>query len=521
MYELRGKYEQLRDYQLECVTSVFDTFNSGASSSLCVLPMSAGKTVIVGAIFKRFLDKNPTKRAVMLSHLDILTKQNSESLDDFWGLNTGILQAQSIPTVNKNCIVSTMQSFSNESKVRWWGGLDSIGLCCIDEAHLYGSKSYDDIVAMLPPDCILLGVTATPFRDNKDMSSLFETTSYTISMQELIDRKQLVPPILHHMQVDDYDDKKAIHMQILSVYLSKHKGEKSIVFVKTIKECNELEQLFRIAKVNAKAITSKLIGKQRDECIKGFKSNSEGSADVLITVNVLTAGFSSNNVRSIFLPYKIGSVSAYLQRIGRGMRLDDGKDHVDIYAGGEHPTLSQERYDRMQRAMLTAGSREREEEFEEPELPEGTQDNDSIRYDADTVATMNQLKTAGFEALATQIVSDEFPQELLGILVETKKCQHKIRSGETPYTSEANFLERNGVQADGMNRLDATYAISALLELKGIPREALYVQGGKLDGKPYSLVTGMQKKYIAPQHRNSFYDGDRANKALYSNLDMM
>ena len=265
MYKLGEEYERLRDYQLECVTNVFDTFNDGIGSTITVLPMSAGKTVIVGAIVHRYLDRHPLKKAVMLSHLDILTKQNEESLREFWGLQTGIFQGQVMPMNNKNCIISTVQSFSIEEKTTAWGKLDDIGLVVVDECHLYGSESYDRIVAKLPDDCVILGVTATPFRDNKDMTNMFESISYTISMQELIDRGMLVPPILHNFPVIDKTDTFDIHKKIVSIYFNRHKDEKSIVFLKTINECVELENLFKSVGIKAKAVTSKFTGQQRYE----------------------------------------------------------------------------------------------------------------------------------------------------------------------------------------------------------------------------------------------------------------
>jgi len=520
-YKLGKEYERLRDYQLDCVTDVFDTFNSGTGSTICVLPMSAGKTVIVGAIMHNYLKNMPMKRAIMLSHLDVLTRQNEESLREFWDLDTGILQAQNMPKNNSNCIVSTMQSFSIKDKVERWGKLDSIGLCVIDECHLHGSRSYDDIVAMLPDDCLLLGVTATPFRDNRDMSNMFDTVSYTISMQELIDRGQLVPPKLNYIAIPDADDVENIHKTILSIYTSKHKGEKTIVFLKGIKECEQLEKLARAVGISAKAITSKVTGDIRDNHIQAFKSNADGSADMLITVNVLTAGFSSNNVRSIFMPYKISSVAAYLQRIGRGMRLDGpDKKYVDVYVGGESPVLVQEFYEKVQRQALTAGRAEREEEFDLDLLPP-VLDDTSITYDAETAKLHKELKSSGFQALAEMITTVDFPPALLEALVTVKKCTHKKLTASLPSTIEANFLERNGIKADNMNALESRYASSALLETKGVHKDRLYVSEGKLAGKPYIAVTNMQKKFIPNAERGRFYQGLSANKALYSALDLM
>lgn len=519
MYKLGEEYNKLRDYQMDCVTNVFDAFNGGSSSAAAILPMSAGKTVIVGAIVHNYLKNSPMRKALMLSHLDILTKQNEESLRKFWSLNTGILQAQSIPTRNKNCIVSTMQSFSDKDKVDRWGGLQDIGICVVDETHLYGNNSYDKIVANLPDDCLILGVTATPFRDNKDMTNMFDTVAYTISMQELIDRKQLVPPRLSYIEIPDEKDSVAIHKTILNIYYNKHNGEKTIIFLKTIQECEDLAKLANGVGLKAKAITSKLVGKARDEAIEAFKAGADDSADILVTVNVLTAGFSSDNVRSIFMPYKVNSVAAYLQRIGRGMRLDEGKDHVDIYVGGDSPELLQGYYEKMQSAALNAGSAQREEtEFDIDDLPDGVTRIDPIEWTAETKKLKKELEKTGSDGLADLITRTDFPTELLDTLVKMKKGKNSRLEEATVPRVEQDFLQRHGVDPRNMNALDVTYAVTAVLDKLGMDKKSLYVQVGRLAGKPYRSITPMQKKFIPPHDRNSFYRGETSNKILYNAL---
>ena len=516
MYEFKGKYGVLRDYQRECVTSIYDSFNYGSQSSIVVLPPSAGKTVIVGAVIKRYLDNNINKRAVMLSHLDILTRQNSESLKDFWGLDVGILQGLSIPTGNKRCIVSTMQSFRDTIKQLVWGKSSEVGLVVIDETHFYGSSSYDSIIENLPDDCLVLGVTATPFRSNKDMTNMFDNVSYTISMQELIDMGQLVSPVLNTFPVMPKESPVSIHKKIVRIYADRHKGEKSIVFCKTIDECNDLANLFRSQGINSSAITSKFTGKQRDEVIESFKNNSEGSPDVLTTVNVLTAGFSSNNVRSIFMPYKVTSVSTYLQRIGRSMRLDDNKTHSDIYAGGESPEISREYYEKLQHKALAAREPS-DEEFEE--IADDIYDEDGIMYSQDTIELSNDLKEKGLGELSSLIKKKDFPSELLDNLIEQRHIKSKSLTNKRPTSDEIAFLTKHGIDSSNMNGLDSLYMVSAILESKGINRSSLYSDySGNLSGAPFRAIPHIAKKFIKPNDKARFYSCNNVNKTLYSNL---
>lgn len=309
---------------------------------------------------------------------------------------------------------------------------------------------------------------------------------------------------------------------MISIYVNKHKGEKSIIFLKSIKECESMENLFKSIGINAKAVTSKFTGTRRDQCIEDFKAAGLDSADVLITVNVLTAGFSSNNVRSIFMPYQINSVAAYLQRIGRGMRLDMDKDHVDIYVGGTSPELTQEKYVKMQRKALTAGQGPTQEDIEiEREEYEDTHDEDGVKYNQDTIDLANDLKKNGFEGLATVIKQQDFPAELLNELVIAKPAKSKKLSSQLITTSEAQFLARNGITAGNMNRLDAVYTVSAILHKKGIPKQSLYIQSGKHEGKPIQVIAPLQVKYMSHRDRQAYYNCRETNKSLYSILDSL
>lgn len=520
MYEFKGEYERLRDYQRDCVVNIFDTFNSGANSAITVLPTAAGKTVILGAVIKRFLDNNIYKRAVVLSHLDILTLQNKESFKDFWKIKVGVLQARVMPEYYHRCIVSTMQSYRDEEKINKWGFKDRVGLCVIDETHMFGSDSYDRIVSSLPDDCIILGVTATPFRNNKDMTSMFDTTAYTISMQELIDRGALVRPILNHVQINKDESTESIHKKIVNIYYHKHSGQKSIVFLRTIDECIELERLFKSVNIKAKAVTSRFTGKKRYELIDDFKEGTGDSPDVLITVNVLTAGFSSDNVMSIFMPYRVRSVTSYIQRIGRGLRTDNkaGKTHCDIYVGGESPKLTKERYIKIQERALNAG-RLADPIDDDRELPENEReyDDDGVRFDNKTLELSSELNRTGMNELSKMIRKEDFPDELLGNLVAVKKVNSKKLTALEPKIMESVFLRSNGIDPTNLNRLEAIYAVAGVLEKKGVERDRIYCTEGRYENVPFQAIPSLFKK----NSTNSFKAKNRINKTLYSILDKL
>jgi len=69
----------LRDYQMECLESVFNEFSSGTSRQLISLPTGSGKTVIMGAIAKKL-----NKRTLLLAHREELIMQAHDKFKLIW-----------------------------------------------------------------------------------------------------------------------------------------------------------------------------------------------------------------------------------------------------------------------------------------------------------------------------------------------------------------------------------------------------------------------------------------------------
>ena len=220
------------------------------------------------------------------------------------------------------------------------------------------------------------------------------------------------------------------------------------------------------------------------------------------------------------MPYEVRSVAAYLQRIGRGMRLDEGKDHVDVYVGGEAPEVAQEKYQKMQARALVAGSPETEE-LEHDEYDEDMYDDNGLVYDSETLELSRELATKGLDELNNLVRRREFPQNLLENLVTQKLVKSKTLSSKLITPQEYGFLKRNGVDATmKMTRHDAVYAVSAVLKSKGVHPDRLYVSSGTYKGAPYQCVPPMYQKYMKSD-RSNFFKGKDANKNLYSILDKL
>jgi len=487
---------ELRGYQDECIEGIRTSIGRGFSTMACVLPTGSGKTTIFGNIISRYLDSNIGKRAVVVSHLGLLTSQTSSRFRSEWGVECGILQASVTPSAEDRCVITTMQSFRDENKrIRmsqsrsFWStdSVPDVGLIIIDECHLSGCRSYQEIINAYP-EAYVIGFTATPFRQNKLMTNLFQCVAYTCPMQRLIDEGYLVEPRLN-MTPFDRTNQTDIFAKIIKIYKEKHIGHKAVVYLKTIEEAKLLRNILVDSGIKSDAITSELTGDRRDELLEEFRNG--GGPDVLTTVDVLTAGFDSPNLRALFIPYKVGSVTTYLQRVGRGLRPYDGKTHCDIYVGSNSPDIEKGYWEEITQRMLNQGRdpSSYDNYLDILKFAENDMSQEMYKWTLDVVNMANDVRSLGMDGLFDMIVSKKLPEEMLNIMISENPTTTK-KGAKTKITkSQEKYLKDNNLYADGLTKQEASAMIYANKRSRGWePNQSEIVQTGKHKGKHFSQV---------------------------------
>jgi superfamily II DNA or RNA helicase len=497
----------LRGYQNDCIQGVREAFTRGKKRVTCVLPTGSGKTTIFGQMCSSYAQRNPKKRAAIISHLGLLTKQTGDRFKEDYGIISEVLQAGRLPSQKAQTIVTTMQSFRSKEKLLRWasklsfgaGTLErlNIGLLIIDECHLVGNDSYQTILDMFP-NAYVIGFTATPFRQNKLMTNMFEEVAYTISAQELIDQGFLVPPALKRVKFNVFDQAE-MFSNIIKIYNEYHKGHKAVVYLKTIAEAELLRNVLIESGINCSAITSKLKGKKRDEILKDYREGN--GPDILTTVDVLTAGFDSPNLRCIFMPYKVGSVTTYLQRVGRGLRPYVGKAECDVYVNTTAPKIEEGFWERITREMLDKGGRKKEDYEDYLELLKDGKElctEEEISWTMDVVNMAKEVRGKGMENLYLKIIHKDFPKEMLQAFIDhpptTPNSSHKPK----PTDKQLGYLEKHKINAEGLSKYECIGIIEAHMRSLGwVPPQDEIVPSGKHKGKHFSKVPRMYWKIIS------------------------
>ena len=348
----------LREYQSRAVAELFGwwTKHQGdADIPLLVLPTAAGKSVICAEIVRQMWDQWPDyhPRTVVLVPSKELAEQNAAKLRALLPhtISVGYVSASlGTKKYNADVIVATIGSIHKAAHL-----LGNIKAVVIDEAHLVSQKAndagmYRNFLSKLGELCEFrtVGMTATPFRGNQVWLTdgddpLFTGIASRVSMRELLDAKfiaPLVPPTerietridASHVGISNGDYKVGELSREVEKYLAKvaveatriaSERKKWIAFTPSVANAESLSD-----KLNALGIVSAVVcgetpKQKREDLIRKFKNHQ---IHCLVTVLALSVGFDVPDVDCIVWCRPTKSPVLYVQGMGRGTRIADGKD---------------------------------------------------------------------------------------------------------------------------------------------------------------------------------------------------
>ena len=245
-------------------------------------------------------------------------------------------------------------------------------LVIVDEAHHALAKTYRMMWEWWPK-AKFLGLTATPCRlNNAPFTDLFQTLLQSWSIQEFIDKGWLSdfeyvsasPDSVEMKRIaslekrgtdGDYQTKEMATVMdvpesiehLYKTYRQFANGKKGIVYAIDRRHAEHIASYYNKMGVRCAVIDSKTPVKERDRVVEEYKMadgrcqmadgrckpsdfSPQTSIDVLVNVDIFGEGFDAPEVEFIQLARPTLSLSKYLQQVGRGMRISEGKDHVLI-----------------------------------------------------------------------------------------------------------------------------------------------------------------------------------------------
>lgn len=202
-------------------------------------------------------------------------------------------------------------------------------------------------VAERYPNSIMVGLTATPCRlDGKPLSKFFDTMIEVINTKQLIERGYLSPYLYYApSNIDaselsmssngDYSKESlaqaSFSARIVGDNIEQYKrlamGKRNVVFAINRMHAESIKERYLKEGIPAELITGDLDSNSRKKMVERFTT---GETKVLVSIDVISEGFDLPTIEVVSLLRPTASTSLYLQQVGRGLRVCEGKTHAII-----------------------------------------------------------------------------------------------------------------------------------------------------------------------------------------------
>lgn len=321
--------------------------------NLIVAATGTGKTVISAFDYRnlRTENKNSPNRLLFVAHRSDILKQ---SLSCFRGIlrdqNFGELWDGNNKPESFDYLFMTIQTFQSQNFQNSVPS-DYYDMIIVDEFHHASAKSYQTLLSYFKPK-ILLGLTATPERmDGLDVTEYFSgVTSAEIRLPEAINRGLLSPfqyfcvtdPVdltnikfeygkydVKELEIEYIGNKERIRtiLDAVNKYVTDISNVIGLGFCVSRKHAKEMAENFSEAGIPSEYLD----GNSSEEDRKNTKARLEKKEiHFIFTVNLYNEGIDIPKVNTILFLRPTESLTVFLQQLGRGLRLSDGKDVLTV-----------------------------------------------------------------------------------------------------------------------------------------------------------------------------------------------
>jgi len=308
-------------------------------TALCVLSTGTGKTEIFIEFLKKALTLKPELRAIILvNKINLLTQTARRIGTELTGNRVGVFygKEKELSPITVACIQSIYKLT-----------LDNLNLIILDETHNVDQNDgrYIDFIRNHPA-AKLIAFTATPYRTASGpiygAGKLFTKITYQKQLKEMIQAGFLVEPRMKRTE-EQFDisqlrtragefmsedvselvsDEKKVRAQVQDA-IPRLRDRKSVVWAcALISHAEDVKTALGEEGEDAVVLHSKM---SEDERIAAQKEFETGLARHLVFVSIVSEGYDHPPIDAVVLMRPMKSPVLYVQTVGRGLRISEGK----------------------------------------------------------------------------------------------------------------------------------------------------------------------------------------------------
>lgn len=338
---------RLRDYQDEAVSALWADL-AHRQRALLVLATGLGKTVVGGEVIGRYVREHLDHDVLVVAHTKELVNQLERAL---WrhlpkAVKTQVLTGDDKPRDLRGVTCATVAS-ALDAVLRGWRP----GLVMVDETHHVGEDGQFDRLLTELESSLQFGVTATPWRnDGYDVEHRFGRASFKLGIEQgmkrgylaAVDYRLFIDNIdwdvvreasQHHYSIKELNSRlflvprdEAVVDALVDAWHATP-SPRGIVFCQTIPHSEHMQNLLRRnpAWRNAAAIHTEMPKRVRQQRLLDFRA---GRIPLLTAVDILNEGVDVPDVNILAFARVTHSRRIFVQQLGRGLRLREGKSSV-------------------------------------------------------------------------------------------------------------------------------------------------------------------------------------------------
>lgn len=337
----------LRDYQDAAVSALWSDLEQ-RRRALLVLATGLGKTVVGGEVIGRYMREHPDRDVLVVAHTKDLVSQLERAL---WRhlpkrVKTQVLTGDDKPSDLTGLTCATVAS-ALTAVLRGYRPR----LIMVDETHHVGQDGQFDTLLTELEGSLQFGVTATPWRgDSYDIEHRFGAASYKLGIEQGM-RRGYLAAVDYRLFVDNIDwdavrqtseHRYSIKELNSRLFLTQRDeavvdafmdawhatpAPRGIIFCQTIPHCERMKDLLRMNPEwsNAAALHNEIPKRERQQRLLDFRA---GRVPILVAVDILNEGVDVPDVNILAFARVTHSRRIFVQQLGRGLRLREGKDKV-------------------------------------------------------------------------------------------------------------------------------------------------------------------------------------------------
>jgi DNA repair protein RadD len=356
---------ELRPYQQRAIDNLRTAASRGVKRVVLQAPTGAGKTLIASAIVASAMEKGK-RVAFVVPAINLI----DQTLHSFWKediRDVGVIQANHEATDwSRPVQICSVQTLNCR------GVFPEVDVVIIDECHvIYGAhkkwltvgrdedtalveipKPSGDVepcqmqVVKLRPPPLFVGLSATPW--TKGLGKYYDELHVVATTQQMIDgidgvrylspfrcfatghpdlsRVRIVAGEYHEGDLSGAMQKGALVADIIDTWKKRWGKDKTLCFAVDCVHAKNIQERFQEEGVNAAYQDGTTPRIEREQIKEDFHS---GLTPVVVSVGTMIMGVDWD-VRCIIYARPTRSEMRFVQAIGRGLRMADGKDHLMI-----------------------------------------------------------------------------------------------------------------------------------------------------------------------------------------------